>query len=359
MNRKSRRKKPSSLNLVTSKVQVSSVMTNTPKKPAKPQEIPILEGDLTSNADQSVFSLSKPSVSKSPSAPAQTAEAAANATPTGPIQSESIQSKTASATIANSPVVTKPSVPKMSGKSNSALTKIWHTLEFVAVTAFIFTILFFIINFQSYSALFQSKLNQLRGQLNNNPYTQDEQNQLKNASSEGQKPLPIVTNSTAAKKQIPELTLSIAPPDDRVVIPRIGQNVPVIRVPTDMLIKRDWTALEKQIQEALRYGVVHFPGTAMPGDGGNVVITGHSSYFPWDPGRFKDVFALLHQVQVGDKIVVYHEQKKYTYEVYEKKVVKPTQVDVLTQNGENRLTLITCTPVGTDLNRLVVLAKPV
>ncbi|MGL5831434.1 MAG: sortase, partial [Candidatus Altimarinota bacterium] len=104
---------------------------------------------------------------------------------------------------------------------------------------------------------------------------------------------------------------------------------------------------------------VHYPGTAYPGDNGNVVITGHSSYFPWDPGRFKDVFALLHQVSVGDEVVVYQDQKKYKYVVYEKKVVSPSQVEVLTQDGSDRLTLITCTPVGTDLNRLIVLAKPV
>lgn len=262
-----------------------------------------------------------------------------------------------------SEVAPKPVVPATlqttAPRRNPLISKIWHLLEFGAVTAFIFTILFFFINFQSYSQLFLSKLDQLRGQFNNNPYSQQEQAALKTASPEGQKPLPIVTSSTAAKKQIPDLNLTIAPPDDRIIIPRINQNVPVIRVPADLLLKRDWQALEKQIQEALRYGVVHFPGTALPGDGGNVVITGHSSYFPWDPGRFKDVFALLHQVEVGDKVVVYHEQKKYEYVVYEKKVVKPSQVDVLTQNGEDKLTLITCTPVGTDLNRLVVLAKPV
>ena len=170
--------------------------------------------------------------------------------------------------------------------------------------------------------------------------------------SEGQQPLPIVNTPIAAKKQVPALTLEVAPPDDRVIIPHIGQNVPIVQIPPDTLIRRDWSALEKQIQEALRNGVVHFPGTAYPGEQGNVVITGHSSYFPWDPGRFKDVFALLHQVNVGDLVIVYHDQKKYTYQVYDKKVVKPSEISVLTQAGDTRLTLITCTPVGTDLNRL-------
>jgi sortase A len=243
-------------------------------------------------------------------------------------------------------------------RSSKLNYKIWSALEFVAVTAAIFMIFFFILNWQSYSQLFQTKLDLLKGTLSSNPYLAQQAQNVKNASPEGQKPLPIVQNPEVAKKQIPDLNIDIAPVDDRILIPRIGQNIPIVQVPTDKLIQKDWAALESQIQDALQHGVVHFPGTAYPGEGGNVVITGHSSYFPWDPGRFKDVFALLHQVNVGDEVIVYHDQVKYRYIVYDKKVVKPDQVDVLTQGGESRLTLITCTPVGTALNRLVVLAHP-
>lgn len=244
-------------------------------------------------------------------------------------------------------------------KQNKLFNKIWHTLEFISVSAIIFIIFFFILNFTSYSQLFLTKLNQLRGELNQNPYSQQELIAQQNASKEGQKPLPIAVNTTQAKKQIPPLSMEIAPPDDRVIIPRISQNVPIVQISSDALIRKDWKALESQVQDALRFGVVHYPGTAYPGERGNVVVTGHSSYFPWDPGRFKDVFALLHQVNIGDQVVVYHNQKKYIYQVYSKKVVKPSEIEVLTQAGDTRLTLITCTPVGTDLNRLIVLAKPI
>ncbi len=249
--------------------------------------------------------------------------------------------------------------PRTVKKQNKVFNKIWHTLEFISVSAIIFTIFFFILNFTSYSQLFLTKLNQLRGEFNQNPYSQQELIAQQNASKEGQKPLPIAINTTQAKKQIPPLSMEIAPPDDRVIIPRISQNVPIVQISTDALIRKDWKALENQVQDALRFGVVHYPGTAYPGEKGNVVVTGHSSYFPWDPGRFKDVFALLHQVNVGDQVVVYHNQKKYVYQVYSKKVVKPSEIEVLTQSGETRLTLITCTPVGTDLNRLIVLARPI
>ncbi len=233
---------------------------------------------------------------------------------------------------------------------------IWNTLEWIATSALIFMVIFFAVNYQAYYQLLVFKLDRLRGIVNINPYIE----QIMPSTMEvTQQLLPITASPDLNKKQIPPINLKIAPPDERVIIPRINQNVPVVGISSENLIRRDWSALEKDIQEALQDGVVHYPGTAQPGQSGNVVITGHSSYFAWDPGRFKDVFALLHEVKVGDKIIVYFNQKEYFYEVYDTKVVMPDQVDVLTQSGENRLTLITCTPVGTNLKRLVVLAKPV
>ncbi len=235
--------------------------------------------------------------------------------------------------------------------------KIWNTLEWLGVSALIFMLLFFILNFSAYSTLFVSKFNRLRGDFQANPFAQNLFPSAQNA--ENQQPLPLTTNAVQSKKQTLPLNLEIAPPDDRIIIPRINRNVPIIRAKSENLIKRDWNALEKDLQEALRNGVVQYPGTANPGENGNVVVTGHSSYFAWDPGRFKDVFALLHEVAIGDKIIIYYQQKKYIYQVYDIKVVLPDQVEILTQKGENRLTLLTCTPVGTNLKRLIVFARPV
>lgn len=242
-----------------------------------------------------------------------------------------------------------PAQPKV-----SLNTRIWNTLEWIATSALIFMVLFFVMNYGAYSTLFVDKLNQLRGEIQTNPVVQN----LTHPAGATQQPLPITATADQNKKQIPYLNIEIAPPDDRVIIPRINRNVPIVKVSSENLIKRDWGALEGDIQEALRYGVVHYPGTAEPGENGNVVITGHSSYFSWDPGRFKDVFALLHEVVIGDTVIVYHDQKKYFYQVYNTQVVTPDKIDVLTQAGENRLTLITCTPVGTNLKRLVVFARP-
>jgi len=172
-------------------------------------------------------------------------------------------------------------------------------------------------------------------------------------------PAKTLQASTLNFQSIPPLNMEIAPSDNRIIIPRINQNIPVVRISSESLIRRDWNALEKEMQNALQQGVVHYPGTSVPGESGNMAITGHSSYFPWDPGRFKDVFALLHEVVTGDKIVVYWEGKKYIYEVTEIKVVLPSDISILKQTPDTTLTLITCTPVGTNLKRLVVRAKPI
>jgi LPXTG-site transpeptidase (sortase) family protein len=166
------------------------------------------------------------------------------------------------------------------------------------------------------------------------------------------------TNNDLTNK-IPALDVDIAPPDTRIIIPRINQNVPIVPVPDEKLYDRDWDGLEEDIQESLKNGVVHYPGTKWPDEGGNFVVTGHSSYYPWDPGRFKDVFVLLNNVILGDRIVVFHNQKKYLYQVNDITEVLPHEVNVLGNTEDDRLTLITCTPIGTNLKRLIVTAEMV
>ncbi len=155
----------------------------------------------------------------------------------------------------------------------------------------------------------------------------------------------------------PPLTLDVAPPDNRIVIPKIGKNVPIVEVPDRNLIKQDWKALEHDIQEGLLEGVVHYPGTATPGSKGNFFITGHSSFYAWTKSKYKDVFALLPEVGVGDRVTVYYDQRKYTYEIVSETTVSPSDTTPLKATADNRITIMTCVPVGTDLNRLILVGK--
>ena len=149
----------------------------------------------------------------------------------------------------------------------------------------------------------------------------------------------------------------VAPPDNRLIIPSLSIQAP-IQTPANVdLTAANWETIESQVQDALQNGVVSFPGTAKPGERGNAFITGHSSYYPLLPGRYKDVFALLPQIKIGDEIEVWQNERKFTYRVSDKKEVSPRDVGVLENTQDYRLTLMTCTPVGTALHRLIVTAE--
>ena len=135
---------------------------------------------------------------------------------------------------------------------------------------------------------------------------------------------------------------------DRVIIPRINVEAPLI---TDM---REID--EPRVQTALQNGVVNFGPTALPGQG-NTVVVGHSSNNVWAPGDYKFVFALLDRVKPGDKIYVIYKNQRYEYQIDGSRVVNPRDITVLQPTDISQITLITCTPVGTSLNRLVVTAK--
>jgi sortase A len=128
----------------------------------------------------------------------------------------------------------------------------------------------------------------------------------------------------------------------------------------DALVKEDWKQFENDIQTALRDGVVHYPGSAKPGQAGNFFVTGHSSYYAWDSGKYKSVFARLGELVSGDTYTVYYNGDKHTYKVISKKEVLPSDVSVLDQpSGRRYSTLMTCTPVGTTLRRLIVTAEEI
>jgi sortase A len=135
----------------------------------------------------------------------------------------------------------------------------------------------------------------------------------------------------------------------KIMIPKIGVNAPIVF---------DEPSIEEvQVQKALKKGVLHYATTAIPGQIGNVALFGHSSGQPWAPGDFKFVFNLLDKLSIDDTIIVDYSGTEYTYKVTGTKIVKPTEVSVISPTDKSIVTIITCTPVGTSKNRLVVTAE--
>ena len=163
------------------------------------------------------------------------------------------------------------------------------------------------------------------------------------------------------KRLIPSETkmnidLDITPYDNRIIIPKMGKNIPLVDVRLDAGF--DFDHIENIFMQELEKGIVRYPGTAKPGEIGNAFIFGHSSNYPWQKGEYNSVFVLLDTLTFGDEIIVYYNQKKFTYIIREKKIVKPGNVKVLDRDkSKKELSLMTCWPIGTTLNRLIVFAE--
>lgn len=154
---------------------------------------------------------------------------------------------------------------------------------------------------------------------------------------------PIIVDPVASNKVGPE---------QKVIIPKINVEVPVVYNVN--------TIDEKQIQNGLKDGVVHFALSAVPGQNGNVAIVGHSSNNIFNTGKYKFAFVLLSRLQEGDIFMLNYNGQRYTYKIYLKKIVKPNDVSVLGPTDKvATATLITCDPPGTALNRLVVIGEQI
>ena len=111
---------------------------------------------------------------------------------------------------------------------------------------------------------------------------------------------------------------------------------------------------KKELNAALDQGVVIYPGSKLPGEPGEVFLTGHSSVYPWNKTPFGQVFTLIDKLEAGDIATLYYGQYKYDYKMTKKSQVKPNEVHLNAQTGQNTLVLMTCWPPGTTLKRLLV-----
>ncbi len=102
----------------------------------------------------------------------------------------------------------------------------------------------------------------------------------------------------------------------------------------------------------LRRAAGHIPGTALPGEGGNVGLAGHRDTF----------FRPLKDLKIKDEIQFSTLKGNFKYEVESLRVVDPDNAEVLAPSGGNALTIVTCYPfyyVGPAPKRWIVRARQV
>lgn len=227
------------------------------------------------------------------------------------------------------------------------------TIRFGGTFALIFGVLFSAMNYQSFWQIARAQL-----AIGADIETEQALENISRGTSD------IGASFGAIGKRSEANILKYLPPagpyENRLIIPKLGKNVPIVYPGLAALMKEDWKQFENDIQTALHDGVVHYPGSARPGQPGNFFLTGHSSYYPWDDGRYKDIFARLPELDIGDTYSVYYGGDKHTYRIVKKFEVKPSDVTVLDQPTDKRIsTLMTCTPIGTTLRRLIVQAEEI
>jgi sortase A len=144
----------------------------------------------------------------------------------------------------------------------------------------------------------------------------------------------------------PPAPAAAAPPPVRLPAPPRGSSVGRIEIP-----KLGVSAVVRAGSDArtLRLAVGHIPGTALPGEDGNVGLAAHRDTF----------FRRLGEIRPDDEIRVVTPRGTFVYAVESTKVVKPRDVWVLDPTEQPAVTLVTCYPfrfVGSAPNRFVVRA---
>ncbi len=252
-------------------------------------------------------------------------------------------------------------------KAKSFYKRFKFALRFAVTFAIIFALLFSVTNYSAFKQIVSYKIKEYSGEV----FSDNDRQILREIEDSQERMISHDLRDTSvsnvekalydAKREVLDFSAyTLFPPDDRIVIPRLNKNIPLQQLDSlDNLINQNWTAMEQQIQDKLLHGALLYPGTVEPGFVGNTTITAHSSYYPWArPKDYIDAFALLPEMKVGDTIVIFYHGQKFNYKVNDIFEVEPDETSVLEQSDEHsELTLITCSPVGTTLRRLIIKAE--
>lgn len=141
-------------------------------------------------------------------------------------------------------------------------------------------------------------------------------------------------------------------------IPAVDIDTEIVEV-TSRVVEVD--GREVQEWEVASFAASHHDTSANPGEGGNIVVTGHND---WQG----EVFRTLEYIETGDDVYITSDDGEFHYQVEEvhmrREIGVPLEERLATGRfmdpmPEERVTLITCWPYGINDHRIIVVAKPV
>lgn len=149
-----------------------------------------------------------------------------------------------------------------------------------------------------------------------------------------------------------------AAPITRLVAESISLDTPVVAVGWYESVINDRLFNIWQVAE---YAAGWHNNSALPGQGGNIVMSGHHNILG-------EVFRHTVDLAVGDAVTLYMGEQPYQYQVTDKFIVKdkgePEEVRIANARWigpfeDERITLVTCWPYNNNTHRVIVIAKPV
>lgn len=152
-------------------------------------------------------------------------------------------------------------------------------------------------------------------------------------------------------------SFNTVPPVDRIIVPSLGLDVPIIT--NENMAPVDFTTanFDKELNE----WIVKYPTTPAPGQEGNTLLFGHTSYVVWKDNPYGTIFKDLPKLKDSTLIQILRKGNLYEYKVVDLFIVPPKQVSaqyMIYQNaGGSYITLMWCYPLGTDNKRIMVVAK--
>jgi LPXTG-site transpeptidase (sortase) family protein len=133
-------------------------------------------------------------------------------------------------------------------------------------------------------------------------------------------------------------------------IPSLGINDLKVSHPTDV-------SSQAGLLAPLQSGVGHL--FSYPGNGGTVLVYGHSSSYSWDVSEYTKIFRKINALKPGDKVYIAYGGKTFTYQVTFSQTVDATDMSAYQKNNGEELILYTCWPPDDVKQRYLVHAKPV
>lgn len=168
---------------------------------------------------------------------------------------------------------------------------------------------------------------------------------------------PVLENNLKNEIKNYDFDFNLLPPTNRLIIPKISLDVPL--VDSKYKDKNDFT--QWNFNEELENWVVKYPTTPEPGNDWNTLIFGHTSQEWREKNPYGTVFSKIPDLEDWDQIQVIWEWKLYEYQVVEKIVVSPKNVNQHYKKYQNFwkdfITLMGCYPLWRTDKRMMITSK--